>query len=119
MSRSSRRVTPRHRLSKGCSRVLLTTLNGIFHCLCGIKHVWLILLMSGHLPLGLQSLVLGPTRCVTPSRVPIHLHTLNEKGKKVTQMVLLSACRYQVDDAKGPVYNLRTLGNVRVRLAKL
>ena len=43
------------------------------------------------------------------------LHTMNEKGKKVTQM---KACTYQVGSAKHEVYNFTTLGNVRIRLAK-
>ena len=34
-------------------------------------------------------------------------------------MILLKACTYQVDNPKGQVYHLRTMGNVRIRLAKL
>ena len=33
------------------------------------------------------------------------VHTLNEKGK--TEMILLKACTYKVDNAKGRLYNLR------------
>ena len=46
-------------------------------------------------------------------------HTMNEKGKKVTEMMLLKACTYQIDNAKGHVYNLRTLKNVMIRVAQL
>ena len=47
------------------------------------------------------------------------LRTMNEKGKKVRELILLPACTYQVDNAKGQMYNLRTLRNARIRLAKL
>ena len=47
------------------------------------------------------------------------LHTLNDNVMKVTEMVLLEAGWYHVDNAKGEVYKLRTLGNVMVRFAKL
>ena len=47
------------------------------------------------------------------------LHTLNEKGKKVTETILPKVCAYPVDNAKGQVCHWRTLGTVRIRLAKL
>ena len=34
-------------------------------------------------------------------------------------MILLKACTYKVDNAKGQVYDWRTLWNVRIRLATL
>ena len=37
------------------------------------------------------------------------LHAFNAKGKKVADMVLLKACTYRVDNAKGHMYNFRPL----------